>query len=140
MELAAANRAIDVDAIEESKPRTKQKKVDSAIVVDDEPEITELRKRAKESDSLLTALQNKLSAPLSEVDAFCSYIQSTLGSMTKRKFRQARLAIHDALRPFINQSSSEDELSSVSTLPEMTRHPPRKVLRSKASTSTADVW
>lgn len=149
MEQAAADQVINVDDIEHTVSRMREKK-DKRALGEEDTTLLQLQQRAKDSDHILSALQSKLAAPLSEVDAFGSYIQATLGAMSKKKFRQARKAINAVLVPFLDNSSSDDELSSVSTLPDMSRHPPRRgIVRpaatrpaatATASTSSAGAW
>ena len=88
MEQAAADQVINVDDIEHTVSRMREKK-DKRALGEEDTTLLQLQQRAKDSDHILSALQSKLAAPLSEVDAFGSYIQATLGAMSKKKFRQS---------------------------------------------------
>ena len=136
IEQAAAEQAIDVDDIEgtDKAKRTNDKRAPSQ-----DTDLLYLQKRAKDSDDILATLQSKLSAPLSEVAAFGSYIQATLGTMSKCKFRDVRKAINAVLVPFLDNSSesgsADDDLSAVSTgLPDMP--PPRRERKHVRPTTT----
>ena len=118
MEAAIILEGQDVDNLSEAAgPSTststkgkKRREKEQKDKDDQEAEEVMLQKK-KEADDVISILKATLAEPITEVTAYAQYIKMALVSMPRSKFKKARLAINEALAPFLDasdESSGED--------------------------------
>lgn len=115
-ERAAAEQHVDVDDDGKELPKTpnKPRKTKRSS---QQPDIEALEKRAKESGELVELLRSQIlpAEPVNNRTTFSAYVKSTLMGLGDSDFRRARKGINKVLAPFIEASSSEDDLPSITS-------------------------
>ena len=113
-EWAAAEQHVDVDDDGRELPTTPSKSSKGKQSAEPDPDIEALQKKAKESGELVKMLRSHIlpPEPVNDRTTFAAYVKTTMMGLSDSDFRRARKGINKVLAPFLQSSSSEDELPS----------------------------
>ena len=102
-----------------------------------------MEKKKKEADDVISILKASLSEPVTDVTAYAQYIKMTLVRMPRSKFKKAREAIDQALKPYLyssDESSANEDMPTMSTRRRTTRASSAPSRSAPSATVTSGAW